>query len=180
VPDCAGRRGLRGNRRAARFARAAPPRRRARVGRPPRSASTLCSASGSCTGSRTRWGCCGVWPRCWRRAVACWSRPTGSRATAASTRTIEVQQPGGVSAGDDYVYWGFGAGGLAAIAQLAGPAEARVDATVVLDWHADHGDTDTGEDASRLTSTAKRGRPKQCADSKTRLRGLLPSWEAVA
>ena len=67
-----------------------------------------------------------------------------------------------MSAGDDYVYRGFGAGGLAAIAQLAGPAEARVDATVVLDWHAHHGDTDTGEDASRLTSTAKRGRPKQC------------------
>ena len=49
--------------------------------------------------------------------------------------TIEVQQPGGVYAGDEYVYWGFGAGGLVAIAQLAGLAEARVDGIAVVDGH---------------------------------------------
>ena len=49
--------------------------------------------------------------------------------------TIEVQRPGGVYAGDEYVYWGFGAGGLAAIAQLAGLGETRVDGTVVVDGH---------------------------------------------
>ena len=32
-------------------------------------------------------------------------------------------------------YWGFGAGGLAAIAQLAGLGETRVDGTVVVDGH---------------------------------------------
>ena len=50
-------------------------------------------------------------------------------------RTIEVHHPGGVYAGDQYVYWGFGAGGLAAIAQLAGLTAARIDATVVVDGH---------------------------------------------
>jgi tRNA (mo5U34)-methyltransferase len=49
--------------------------------------------------------------------------------------TIEVQQAGGVYAGDDYVYWGFGAGGLSAIAQLAGLTNMRVDATTVVDGH---------------------------------------------
>jgi tRNA (mo5U34)-methyltransferase len=49
--------------------------------------------------------------------------------------TIEVQQPGGVYAGDEYVYWGFGAGGLGAIAQLAGLTAARIDGTVVVDGH---------------------------------------------
>ena len=49
--------------------------------------------------------------------------------------TIEVQQPGRVYAGDEYVYWGFGAGGLGAIARLAGLTEARVDGTVVVDGH---------------------------------------------
>jgi tRNA (mo5U34)-methyltransferase len=49
--------------------------------------------------------------------------------------TIEVQRPGGVYAGDEYVYWGFGAGGLGAIAQLAGLTAARIDGTVVVDGH---------------------------------------------
>ena len=35
---------------------------------------------------------------------------------------IEVEQPGGIYAGDEYVYWGFGAGGLGALARLAGRA----------------------------------------------------------
>jgi tRNA (mo5U34)-methyltransferase len=51
------------------------------------------------------------------------------------TRTIEVQQPGGVYAGDEYVYWGFGAGGLGAIARLAGLTAARIEGTVVVDGH---------------------------------------------
>jgi tRNA (mo5U34)-methyltransferase len=49
--------------------------------------------------------------------------------------TIEIQQPSGVYAGDEYVYWGFGAGGLAALARLAGLTEARVDGTIVVDGH---------------------------------------------
>ena len=49
--------------------------------------------------------------------------------------TIEVQQPGGLYAGDEYVYWGFGAGGLSAIAALAGLTDACVDGTVVVDGH---------------------------------------------
>jgi tRNA (mo5U34)-methyltransferase len=50
-------------------------------------------------------------------------------------RTIEVQHPGGVYAGDDYVYWGFGVGGLSALATLAGFADARIDARPVIDGH---------------------------------------------
>jgi tRNA (mo5U34)-methyltransferase len=50
-------------------------------------------------------------------------------------RTIEVQQPGSVYAGDEYVYWGFGAGGLAALAELAGLTAASIDGTVVVDGH---------------------------------------------
>ncbi len=48
---------------------------------------------------------------------------------------LEVQQPGGVYAGDEYVYWGFGAGGLHALAALAGAADTRVDGTFVVDGH---------------------------------------------
>jgi tRNA (mo5U34)-methyltransferase len=51
------------------------------------------------------------------------------------TRSIEVQRPGGVYAGDDYVYWAFGAGGLGAIADLAGLAAERIDGPVVVDGH---------------------------------------------
>ena len=49
--------------------------------------------------------------------------------------TIEVKQPGGVYASDDYVYWGFGAGGLRAIAELAGLTAARIDGPFVVDGH---------------------------------------------
>jgi tRNA (mo5U34)-methyltransferase len=50
-------------------------------------------------------------------------------------RAIEVHEPGDVYAGDEYVYWGFGAGGLGTIAQLAGLTAARIDGTVVVDGH---------------------------------------------
>ena len=64
--------------------------------------------------------------RCWRRAGGCWWRPTGVASDGRlDARTIEVQRPGDVYAGDEYVYWGFGAGGLRALATLAGFA--RVD-----------------------------------------------------
>jgi len=53
----------------------------------------------------------------------------------AAAHTIEVQQPGGVYAGDDCVYWGFGAGGLSALATLAGFARAKIDATPTIDGH---------------------------------------------
>jgi hypothetical protein len=48
-----------------------------------------------------------------------------------------VHQPGGVYPGDDYVYWGFGAGGLSALATLAGFARAKIDvhATPTINGH---------------------------------------------
>ncbi len=49
--------------------------------------------------------------------------------------TIEVKQRGEVYAGDDYVYWGFGAGGLAALGRLAGLPEVEVSATEMVDGH---------------------------------------------
>jgi hypothetical protein len=48
---------------------------------------------------------------------------------------IEVQEPGGVYAGDEYVYWGFGGGGLAAIARLAGGSHVHIDRMVLVDGH---------------------------------------------
>ena len=48
-------------------------------------------------------------------------------------RAIEVQQRGGIYPGDEFVYWGFGAGGLTALAGLAGFAEATVEATPTID-----------------------------------------------
>jgi tRNA (mo5U34)-methyltransferase len=50
-------------------------------------------------------------------------------------RTIEVHPPGDVYAGDEYVYWGFGTGGLSALATLAGFARATIDGTPVIDGH---------------------------------------------
>ena len=50
-------------------------------------------------------------------------------------RTIDVKQRGEVYAGDDYVYWGFGAGGLAALGRLAGLPEIEVSNTVMVDGH---------------------------------------------
>jgi SAM-dependent methyltransferase len=50
-------------------------------------------------------------------------------------RTIEVKQPGEVYPGDDYVHWGFAAGGLAALGRLAGMPEIDVSGTVMIDGH---------------------------------------------
>ena len=50
-------------------------------------------------------------------------------------RTIEVRQRGEVYPGDDYVYWGFGAGGLAALGHLAGLPEIAASETVMVDGH---------------------------------------------
>ena len=50
-------------------------------------------------------------------------------------QTIEVKRPGEVYPGDDYVYWGFGAGGLAALGRLAGLPEIEVSGTVTVDGH---------------------------------------------
>ncbi len=49
--------------------------------------------------------------------------------------TIEVKQRGEVYAGDDYVYWGFGAGGLSALAALGGFSRVTIDATPTIDGH---------------------------------------------
>jgi tRNA (mo5U34)-methyltransferase len=48
---------------------------------------------------------------------------------------IEVQSPGGVYRRDEYVYWGFGAGALSALATHAGFARATIDATPMIDRH---------------------------------------------
>jgi tRNA (mo5U34)-methyltransferase len=50
-------------------------------------------------------------------------------------RTIEVKGPGEVYAGDDYVYWGFAAGGLAALGRLAGLPQVKVIGNVTVDGH---------------------------------------------
>jgi tRNA (mo5U34)-methyltransferase len=54
---------------------------------------------------------------------------------SAGERGIEVQAPGEVYRGDDYVYWGFGAGGLSALANLAGFSRVTIDATPTIDGH---------------------------------------------
>ena len=63
-------------------------------------------ASGSCTGSRTRWGCCGrlaaLLAPGGRLLVETYGIAGDGRVDA---HTIEVQRPGGVYAGDEYVYW---------------------------------------------------------------------------
>ena len=48
---------------------------------------------------------------------------------------IEVYAPGEVYRRDDYVYWGFGAEGLTALAAHAGFARVTIDATPTIDGH---------------------------------------------
>ena len=48
---------------------------------------------------------------------------------------IEVYEPGEVNRGDDYIYWGFGAGGLTALATHAGFARVTIDATPTIDGY---------------------------------------------
>jgi len=53
----------------------------------------------------------------------------------ADQHTIEVKQSGRVYADDDYVYWGFGAGGLAALGRLAGLPDVELSGRVVVAGH---------------------------------------------
>jgi hypothetical protein len=46
-----------------------------------------------------------------------------------------VHPPSEVYRGDDYVYWGFGAGGLSALATHAGFSRVTIDATPTIDGH---------------------------------------------
>jgi len=48
---------------------------------------------------------------------------------------IELYEPGEVNRGDDYIYWGFGTGGLTALARHAGFARVTIDATPTIDGH---------------------------------------------
>ena len=48
---------------------------------------------------------------------------------------IEVHPPSEVYRGDDCVYWGFGAGGLSALATHAGFSRVTIDATPTIDGH---------------------------------------------
>jgi tRNA (mo5U34)-methyltransferase len=48
---------------------------------------------------------------------------------------IEVHPPSEVYRGDDYVYWGFGSGGLIALAAHAGFSRVTIDATPTIDRH---------------------------------------------
>ena len=50
-------------------------------------------------------------------------------------RRIEVHAPSDVYQGDDFVYWGFGAGGLSALAALAGFSHTTIDATPSIDGY---------------------------------------------
>jgi tRNA (mo5U34)-methyltransferase len=54
---------------------------------------------------------------------------------SAGEHSIEVQAPGAVYRGDDYVYWGFGAGGLSALAALAGFSRVTIGGTPTIDGH---------------------------------------------
>lgn len=49
--------------------------------------------------------------------------------------TIEVKRHGEVYEGDDYVYWAFPAGGLAALGGLAGLPEVEVSTTAIVEGH---------------------------------------------
>jgi len=48
---------------------------------------------------------------------------------------IKLYEPGEVNRGDDYIYWGFGTGGLTALARHAGFARVTIDATPTIDGH---------------------------------------------
>ena len=61
----------------------------------------------------------------------CWWKPSESRRDG----RIEIYEPGEVNRGDDYIYWGFGAGGLTALATYAGFARVTIDATPTIDGH---------------------------------------------
>jgi tRNA (mo5U34)-methyltransferase len=50
-------------------------------------------------------------------------------------RGIEVHERSDVYPGDDFVYWGFGAGGLSALAAHAGFSNVTIDATPTIDGH---------------------------------------------
>jgi tRNA (mo5U34)-methyltransferase len=50
-------------------------------------------------------------------------------------RRIEVHERGDVYPGDDFVYWGFGGGGLSALATLAGFSRTTIDSTPTIDGH---------------------------------------------
>ena len=52
-----------------------------------------------------------------------------------SERRIDVHEPGAVYPGDDFVYWGFGAGGLSALAAHAGLSHVTIDATPTIDGY---------------------------------------------
>jgi SAM-dependent methyltransferase len=54
---------------------------------------------------------------------------------SAGEPTMVVHAPGEVYRGDDYVYWGFGAGSLSALATLAGFSRMTIDATPTIDGH---------------------------------------------
>jgi tRNA (mo5U34)-methyltransferase len=53
----------------------------------------------------------------------------------AAESCIEVHAPGEVYRGDDYVYWGFGAGGLSALATHAGFSGVTIHSTPTIDGH---------------------------------------------
>jgi tRNA (mo5U34)-methyltransferase len=53
----------------------------------------------------------------------------------AAETIIEVHPSGKVYRGDDYVYWGFGAGGLSALAGRAGLSHTTIETTPTIDGH---------------------------------------------
>ena len=46
-----------------------------------------------------------------------------------------MQRPSAVYRGDEYVYWGFGSGGLSALATHAGFAHTAIETTTMIDGH---------------------------------------------
>ena len=101
----------------------------------PRSASTLCLLRDPALGREPVGAAAGVWPRCWRRASPA-GRDLRDRGRRPRRRAHDLGPAAGRRLRRRRVrLLGFGAGGLAAIAQLAGLGETRVDGTVVVDGH---------------------------------------------
>ena len=98
------------------------------------SASTSCTALASCTGSRTRSGCCVccVRGRARRNGAARSLRPRRGDRDGPS---IRVTQPGEVYACDEFVYWGFGHTALERLGRIAGFSRAAWFETVEVDGH---------------------------------------------
>ena len=98
--------------------------------------STSSSASGSCTGSRTRSACSRCCDGASRPKAGCFFETYGSAdRTLEASAAIHVYEAGEVYARDDFVYWGFTPAGLDAMARDAGFEAFEVIDAPLIDGH---------------------------------------------